>query len=165
MMKRSGTSSIRVQIVAGKLPRPVVGLGVDSPKAQAGVVKTTRRVEAAMNHTAVADKMVRLAFVSGFFAGLILGSAGCAGMVKNKQGVAKATPPAVPATGTHADQQGAANVATGAITGLSYQSVLPMGMVILLTVIVLSQTAANAFEDLLLHRQQILRLKRNGEHP
>lgn len=109
--------------------------------------------------------IVGTAFVSGFLAGLALGLAGCAGMVKTGLGQAERSPAGEPAPGTHADQQGGANVATGAITGFSYQSVLPMGMVILLTVIVLSQTASNSFEDLLLHRQQILRLKQNQHQP
>lgn len=89
----------------------------------------------------------------GFIAGLVLGLAGCTGMRQQKTGLKSVTAESV------ADQQGVANVATGAVTGLSYQSVLPMGMVILLTVIVLSQTASNSFEDLLLHRQAMLRLK------
>ena len=90
---------------------------------------------------------------------------GCASMVKSAAWMPKAVPGAKDGPGTTADQQGAANVATGDVAGISYQSVLPMGMVILLTIIVLSQTAANSLDDWFAHRQQILRLRRNGGHP
>jgi hypothetical protein len=66
------------------------------------------------------------------------------------------------AADTVQDQQGIANVATGAVTGLSYQSVLPAGVAILLGLIVVIQTGANSFEDLLLHRQQMVKLKNGG---
>lgn len=61
-----------------------------------------------------------------------------------------------------AEINAAMSLNTGPITGVNYQSVLPMGMVILLTVIVLSQTASNSLDDWFLHRQQMLRLKQNG---
>lgn len=119
------------------------------------------------------------AFVSGLLAGLLLGVAGCAGMVKRTD--TRPTPASAPSTEptsvssedvqamvsaiVKAEIEAAVNLNTGPITGVNYQSVLPMGMVILLTVIVLTQTASNSFEDWLLHRQQILRLRRNSEHP
>ena len=127
------------------------------------------------NHRAGADKMVPAAFVCGLLAGLILGVAGCASMVKRTD--TRPMPPSSPSTEpsstssedvqamvsaiVKAEIEAAVNLNTGPITGVNYQSVLPMGMVVLLTVIVLSGTAANSFEDLLLHRQQMAKLK-NG---
>jgi hypothetical protein len=98
-------------------------------------------------------RLLAAALFTGFAAGIILGLAGCAGKKSSIQG------------DTVQDQQGIANVATGSVTGLSYQSVLPMGMVILLTVIVLSQTASNSFEDWLLYRQQMAKLKNGNPKP
>jgi hypothetical protein len=102
----------------------------------------------------------------------VLAVSGCAGMVKKTRFDAPQAP--VSASSSQDDLQGliaavvktelsaAMNLNTGPITGVNYQSVLPMGMVILLTVIVLTQTASNSFEDWLLHRQQMVRLKANG---
>jgi hypothetical protein len=97
-------------------------------------------------------RLLFTAFASGLIAGLVLASLGCAGMVKQHPITAD----------TVQDQQGIANVATGDVTGLSYQSVLPAGVAILLGLIVVIQTGANSFEDLLLHRQQMAKMKNGG---
>lgn len=106
-------------------------------------------------------------FISGLLAGLLLGVCGCAGVSKTTAPVLGDNQTAAIAAAVKAEIQAAleANVTTGPITGVNYQSVLPVGMSVLLAIIVLTQTAANSFEDLLLHRQQLAKLKQNGAKP
>ena len=103
--------------------------------------------------------LIASAFLIGLIAGVLLGLLGCTGMRQQKNGLKSVTAESV------ADQQGVANVATGAVTGLSYQSVLPFGVIVLLTILTLKDAMILLAVVVLSHRREMLRLKRNGEKP
>src|SRR3990172_703408 len=127
------------------------------------MIEETAQMATTMN--ADLTKLLCTALVVGFLAGLILGVAGCATTTKHTDArpTPAGSPSMEPSSISTADQQGAANVATGAITGLSYQSVLPIGMVVLLTILTMKDAAILLFVVVLSHRREILRLKRSDK--